>query len=91
MTERANTESVIEIVQYLLDCDPDVKLQKWRGVSLFRYACMWEYNDSNIDAALEVIKAIYDAHPEAIEDDIISSHNQDFHQEVQAFINKQLI
>eukprot|EP00985_Skeletonema_marinoi_P005310 scaffold2290_cov122-Skeletonema_marinoi.AAC.1 len=44
--------------------------------------------DSNIEieAALEIINAIYDAHPEAIEENRIVSKIQNYHQQVQSFI-----
>mmetsp|Transcript_21138 Transcript_21138/g.32636 ORF Transcript_21138/g.32636 Transcript_21138/m.32636 type:complete len:364 (+) Transcript_21138:497-1588(+) len=80
----------VDIVKFLLDCDPNVKLQKVRGKSLLHYACHLSYNDSNIEAALEVIHAIYDAHPEAIEENRIASDIQRYHQRVQTFINSQL-
>eukprot|EP00984_Skeletonema_dohrnii_P034578 scaffold33595_cov95-Skeletonema_dohrnii-CCMP3373.AAC.3 len=51
----------------------------------------WDYSDSNIDAALEMIKVIYDAHPEAIEHRRISSDIQRYHQQIQTFINSQLV
>eukprot|EP00984_Skeletonema_dohrnii_P008978 scaffold3366_cov129-Skeletonema_dohrnii-CCMP3373.AAC.7 len=79
------------IVEYLLDCDPNVKLQKLRRMSLLRVACVLESEDSNIHAGIEVIKAIYDAHPEGIEDNIIASNIHRYHQQVRAFINSQLV
>ena len=48
-------------------------------------------NDSNIEAALQIIKVIYDAHPEAIESDEISSDIHHYHQQFQTFINAQLV
>eukprot|EP00986_Skeletonema_menzelii_P019488 scaffold28164_cov166-Skeletonema_menzelii.AAC.1 len=87
-TSRDNPAASVEIVQFLLDCDPNVKFQ---GRSLLRYACQMEYNDSNIDAALEVIKLLFDAHPEAIEDNRITRHLHRRHQQVQAFINNVLV
>eukprot|EP00985_Skeletonema_marinoi_P030422 scaffold32004_cov80-Skeletonema_marinoi.AAC.1 len=84
-----------DIVKFLLDCDPNanVKLQKVQGrrKSLLHYACHLSYNDSNIHAALEVLQAIYDAHPEAIEDNTITSTIESYHQQVRTFINSQLV
>eukprot|EP00985_Skeletonema_marinoi_P007881 scaffold3517_cov169-Skeletonema_marinoi.AAC.3 len=83
---------VVDIVKFLLG-DPRVKFQKLQvlvRVSLFAWAYFLEYNDANIDAALEVIKAIYDAHPEAIETDVIASASNDRHPQVQVFVNRQL-
>ncbi len=91
LSERSNPESAIDIVRFLLDCDPNVKLQKCRGMSLLCYACLWGYNDSKIGAALEAIKVIYDAQPEAIEDNVIASNIQRYHQRVQSFLNGQLV
>ena len=90
--KRSNPMVAVNIVQFLLDCDPNVKLQKVRGtMSLLYWACMLEYNDSNIRAALGVITEIYDVHPEAIEDNEITSDLLDYHQQVQSFINSQLV
>eukprot|EP00984_Skeletonema_dohrnii_P026526 scaffold15883_cov155-Skeletonema_dohrnii-CCMP3373.AAC.1 len=86
--------AAVDIVKFLLDCDPIVKLQKYEGyglASLLYFACRCEYNDSTIAAALEIIKVIYDAYPEAIEEDIIASNIQSYPQQVQAFINSQLV
>ena len=60
-------------------------------MSLLDYACLREYNDSNLNAALQVIKVIYDAHPEAIESNEIASDIPDYHHHVQAFLNGQLV
>ncbi|KAK1734117.1 ankyrin repeat domain-containing protein [Skeletonema marinoi] len=81
----------VDIVKFLLDCDPKVTLQKGEGKSPLHYACFWDYNDSTIEAALEMIKAIYDAYPEAIEDNAIVSTIERYHQRVQAFINSELV
>jgi len=91
---RDKPTATVDIVKFLLDCDPYVKLQKYEGtvtVSLLYFACRWEYNDSTIEAALEMIKVIYDAYPEAIEEDSIASNIRHYHQEVQAFVNSQLV
>eukprot|EP00984_Skeletonema_dohrnii_P014838 scaffold6323_cov118-Skeletonema_dohrnii-CCMP3373.AAC.3 len=87
---KSNQVAVVEIVEYLLDCNPNVKLQMVDGESLLRFACPLEYNDSNIEAGIQVIKVIYDAHPEEIEDGRIVSAFPLYHQQVQAFINTQL-
>eukprot|EP00985_Skeletonema_marinoi_P018443 scaffold10306_cov75-Skeletonema_marinoi.AAC.4 len=74
------------IVKFLLDCDVHVKLQMVDGLSLFRFACKREYDDSNIEAALAIIMVIYDAYPEAIEDDDIAFFDiQRYHEQVIAF------
>jgi ankyrin repeat protein len=92
MNLRDNPAAAVDIVKCLLDCDPSVKLQKYRGrLSLLRFACHWEYNDSNIEAALKVINLLYDAHPEAIDDNRIISNVHRYHPQVQTFINSQLV
>ncbi|KAK1734100.1 hypothetical protein QTG54_015103 [Skeletonema marinoi] len=86
LNHRDSPIAAAEIVQFLLGCDPHVKLQKFQGMSLLHYACQGAYNDSNIDAGILVIKAIYDEHPEAIEDDRIASNIHRYHQQVQSLI-----
>jgi hypothetical protein len=89
---RDSPATAVEAVKFLLDCDPDAKLQKYRGrYSLLRFACRWEYKVPNIEVALQVIKVIYDAHPEAIEDNEIASDIHRYHQRVQTFINSELV
>ena len=80
----------IEIVRFLLASDPGVKLQKYYGESLLRFACRQKYGDADINAALEMIKVIYDSNPEAIEDKKILLNIQKYHQEVQVFVHIQL-
>ena len=89
--ERDNTADVVEVVKFLLGCNPDVKLQKCHGQSLLEFACEWEFDDSNIGAGIKIIKAIYDAHPEAIEDDRIVPYIHDYDQQVEAFICEHLV
>jgi len=88
---RNNPAGSAEIVEFLLGCDPTVKLQKFQGESLLYFACNLAYNDSNIEAGIQVIKGIYDAYPEAIEDNNIASNIHRYHQQVQAFINNELV
>ena len=93
-TFRDDPEAAVETVKFLLNCNSNVKLQKHKGRSLLLFACVGGYryvnniNASNIVAALQIIEAIYDAHPEAIED--ILSDFYRFHQEVQEFLENQL-
>jgi hypothetical protein len=49
------------------------------------------YTDSNIHAGIEVVKAIYDAYPEAIEENRIASSIQRYRERVQTFINNELV
>ena len=92
--ERSNPEDAVEIVKFLLNYDPNQKLIRFRGNSLLRVACGQQYNNSNIEAgvaALEVIKVLFDAHPEAIEDNRIATGIQRFHPRVRTFINRELV
>ena len=58
---------------------------------MLQCASCQEYHESNIEAAIEVINSIYDAHPDVIDDGGITSRIQDCHQLVQAFLNAQLV
>ena len=66
-------------------------LQKYQGVSLLHSACDCEYDDSNIEAGIEVIKLLYDGLPEAIDNNNFMSEIQAYHVQVQEFINSQLV
>jgi len=82
----------VDVVQFLLDCDPSVIFKIVRGgMSLLHDVCQCEYYDATIEAALIIIKLLYDAHPEAIEDYELAMDLDDFHQQVQTFINSQLV
>jgi ankyrin repeat protein len=87
-----NPAAAVNVVKFLLDRDLNVTLQKIRGrLSPLHYACLGDYNDSNIEAGIQIIKVIYDAHPEAIDDNEITSNIHNYHQRVQTFINSQLV
>jgi ankyrin repeat protein len=89
---RDDHAAAVDIVKCLLDCDPNVKLQKFRGrFSPLHVACVEDNNDSNIEAGIQVIKVIYDAHPEAIEDNEITPNIHLYHPRVQTFINGELV
>ena len=89
VVKRVDPIAAVKTVEFLLDCDPNVKLQKYRGHSLLRFACDQHSLHPNIDAALEIVKLLYDAHPEAIEDTNILVGL--FHQQVRAFISRELV
>ena len=91
MDDRDNTAAAIDIVRFLLDCDPNQKLKQRDGMSLLGYPCGGEYNDSNIEAGIQIIKILFDAHPEAIGNNIIVEDIQGFHHQVQTFINGELV
>jgi ankyrin repeat protein len=85
---RVNPAVVVDIVQYLLDCHPNMMIQMYQGISVLLFACRERYDDIS---AIQVIKVIYDAHPEAIESNEIASNIHRYHQQVQRFINSELV
>ena len=88
MTRRVNPAVAIEIVQFLLDCDPNQNLIE----NLLEYACDSNLTiDSKIEVSIKIIKLIYDAHPETIEYTEIEYDIIRYHQRVQAFINGELV
>eukprot|EP00986_Skeletonema_menzelii_P006495 scaffold2472_cov132-Skeletonema_menzelii.AAC.7 len=93
---RETPAGAVEIVRFLLDCDPNQKLKHHEGESLLHYACEGEYNDSNIEASIQIIKILFDAHPEAIENYInyiiaTATGIERFHHQVQVFIIGELV
>ena len=93
---RCDPAAAVEIVQFLLNCDPNQKLIQLQGKSLLHYACEMRYDSSHIDsskieAVIQLIKVLFDAHPKAIEDDGITSNIHRFYQQVQDFINGELV
>jgi len=90
LSSRSEPENAIDVVKFLLECDPNVKLQQFRGmISLIHFACSLDYANSNIHVGIEVVKAIYDAHPEAIDDNRFRAEFLEYHQGVQSFIGSQ--
>ena len=88
---RENPAIAAEIVPFLLNCDPNQKLIQLRGKSLLRYACQIMRYGSNIETAIQVIGCLFDAHPEAIEDDEFAADTNRYHPHVQSFINNELV
>ncbi len=91
------------IIRCLLEYFPDaisLKLQTFDGKSLLHFACLkpsleppeehYEYYESNIDAVLESIKVIYDAHPEAIDNTFVQDI-QRWHPQVQLLVIIELV
>ena len=86
--------AAVRIVQFLLDCDPIVKMQKYQDKSLLLYICEGASsmdNDSDIDLSMRMVKSIYDAQPEAIESNTILREVEDFRDEVRSFVNGELV
>ena len=88
MQQRDCPAAAIKIAQFLLDRDPNQKLVQYKGLSLLHFACGQQYNDSDIESFIQMIKVVFDAHPEAI---IIEADEYDHSSnEVQGFLNNQL-
>jgi ankyrin repeat protein len=84
-------ETAIEMTHFLLDCDPDVVLQKLRDKLPLHLVCEEaSANDdtSKLNVYLKIMKILYDAHPEAIYE--VTSNVGTFCEEVQSFINTHL-
>ena len=94
-------DDAIKIVQFLLDCDPTVALQEDRSGKLpLSVVCNYGYarafvlrNQTSVlisSRALKVLRILYDAYPEAIENNDVTSNIGSFCQEIQTFVNEQL-
>eukprot|EP00984_Skeletonema_dohrnii_P020031 scaffold9689_cov79-Skeletonema_dohrnii-CCMP3373.AAC.5 len=82
----------VDILKFLLKCDPNVILQKLVGaVPPLVWVLMLKHKNENIGAALEAIGIMYDAHPEAIRHPNIRSSFQLIHQQIRAFFTSQLV
>jgi ankyrin repeat protein len=90
---RPNPANAIEVVQFLMDCNSNVSLQKRRGKSPLYWVCNWAKNGSTpkLNAYLKAMQILYDSHPDAIESTELTSNVGRFCAEVQTFINAQLI
>ena len=87
---RNNPTAAVEVVKFLLDCDPNQKLR--RGVPVFHFACLQDCDVSNIEAGIQIIKILFDVHPVAIElHNRNSTDIQLYHEQVQSFINGELV
>jgi ankyrin repeat protein len=93
--ETADPARAIEMVQFLLASNPTVASQKRDDLTLpFSWVCKKvDANDSSestkLSAALEILQILYDVHPEAIEDEVVSDLG-DLPEEIQTFIDTQL-
>ena len=86
-----NKTASIDIVKFLLQL-PGVKEQKFEGTkSLLHFACIQSYKLSTIEAGIQIIGAIYDADPKAIDDDSITASVHRWREEIQAFINGEMV
>ena len=89
-SERNHPKAAVDIVKFLLDCDPRVKLQKFGVFSSLHFACKQDYKDSTIEAGLQMIQAIYDEHPESILGNHFTPDVQQMCEEIQVFINNEM-
>ncbi len=95
--ERIGPTIVVEITQFLLDCNPNVALQECNGILPFiLFLIQWNENEDEIDentsmrTCLKILQILYDANPDAIEDNEVTSNLGEFCEEVQTFLNSQL-
>jgi ankyrin repeat protein len=86
-----NSETAVEIIQFLLDCDPDVVLPKHRDAFPLYWVCAWatDADTLRLNGYLKVLQLLYDAHPEAIDE--ATANVDSYSEEVQTFINTQVI
>jgi ankyrin repeat protein len=84
--------AVTEVVQFLLDCDSNVALHRNEGKLPLYWVCKWATNKNTpkLNATLEILQTLYDAYPEAIESNEVTSDVGNFCEKVKAFINTQL-
>lgn len=89
---RDNPDPAIEMVQFLLDCNPNAVLQKYEGNLPLYWVCkIFDVFDAWLDeGGSKIAQVLYDARPEAIfEDGYIARDLRTFPEEIQAFINTQ--
>jgi ankyrin repeat protein len=91
MDNRDKPAAAVEILRFLLNCDPNQKLKQFHGKSLLHHVCECHSNETNIEAGIQMIKIIFDAHPEAIENNTFVADIEIFHHQVQEFVNSQLV
>ena len=79
----------VDIVRFLLKCDPNIKFQKFGQMDLLNFACRRGYDYSYIDEGIKVVEAIYDAHPELINDDVLDYDG--YHPRIQTFLDGEFV
>jgi ankyrin repeat protein len=91
--------NIIEVAQFLLDCNPNVALQKMRDKLplrwFFGYALRTFSNEHTrqLNACLKIVQILYDAYPEAIypaNNHTVTADATGFRREIQTFINAQV-
>ena len=96
--ERFGPTTADEMTQFLLDCNPNVALQKQSDKVPFIFLHHWmnenedeiNENPSRLNECLKILQLLYDAHPDVIEDNQVISNVGRSHVEVQIFINTQI-
>ena len=81
------------MAQFLLDYNPDVVLLEVNGKLPLYWTCSDATNGNTptkLNVYLKILQILYDAHPEAIESDAVTTNLNSFAQEVQTFINTHL-
>ena len=93
LKHRSNPKDGIEVMRFMLDCNPDVVLQECNGKLPLYWVCDEATNENTptmLNAYLKILQLLYDAYPEAIEGSEFTSNVSSFPEEVQTFINAQL-
>jgi hypothetical protein len=94
MAKRSNpAKNAIDMVQFLLNCNPDVVSQELHGKLPLYWTCFRAINENTqtmLNAYLKILQILYDAHPGAIERNEITSELDSFPRELRAFINTHL-
>ena len=86
-----NPAIAFEIVQFLLDCNPSLASQKFSGKFPLVVVCgIGEVASSTVrNVAVKILHLLFDAYPEAIEDNLIEAFFDGIPEEMQNFINAQ--
>jgi ankyrin repeat protein len=89
---RTNPAIAIEVLRFLMDCNANVVLHMLQGKPPLYWVCYEVANESQagLNAYLKVLQILYDAYPEAIERNEVTSNVGRFCEEVQTFLNAQL-
>jgi ankyrin repeat protein len=92
LENRSIPKDGVEVVRFLLECNPGVALQKNHSRFPFYWVCKDATNGdaSKLNLYLKILQMLYDAHPEAIERNEVKSKIDSFCTDVQTFINDQL-
>lgn len=84
-------ETAIEMVVFLLDCDPNVVSQKLYGKLPLYWVCIEATeNTPKLNVYNKILRILYDAYPEAIEDNQVTSDVGSFCEIVQAVVRTHL-